>query len=174
MDGRTGPVPRHHVAWRALLAAHARLTTAVGTALKAADVLSLEAYDVLVALAQAGGRLRLSELAEDVLLTKSGLTRSVDRLEAAGLLRREACKTDRRVVYAVLTRKGSAALERAWTVYAAEVDRRIGAVLTPAEAETLRDLLDRVGAAALPPRGLSARGCGPAEHPEEHTADRPR
>ncbi|MBP7148758.1 MAG: MarR family transcriptional regulator [Acidobacteria bacterium] len=149
-------VPRHQVAWRALLAAHARLTATIGEALKAAGVLSLEAYDVLVSIAFAPGeRIRLSDLAQAVLLSKSGLTRSVDRLAAAGLMRRESCADDGRVVHAVLTRKGKAALERAWAVYRQQIDRIVGGTLTPAESETLRGLLDRLSAAAEPPRALA-------------------
>ncbi len=155
----------HHVAWKALLRAHSRGIAAVARALQAAGVLPLEAYDVLISLAQAPeGRLRLADLAADVLLSKSGLSRSVDRLEAAGLLKREGCETDGRVWYAVLTAKGRAALEKAWPVYRAQVDAFVGDRMTEQEAETLRDLLDRVSAAAEPPRPLGtlpATGCGP-------------
>lgn len=143
------------MAFKALLRAHARAIATVGQALKSADVLSLEAYDVLVSLAQAPeNRLRLADLANDVLLSKSGLTRSVDRLEEAGLLRREGCPEDGRVSYAVLTRKGLSALEKAWPVYRAQIDALLGSALTPDEAATLRDLLDRISAAAEPPRPL--------------------
>ncbi len=147
----------HHLAWKALLRAHSRVTTAVARSLQAAGVLPLEGYDVLISLAQAPeGRLRLAELAEDVLLSKSGLTRSVDRLEDAGLLRREGCETDGRVWYAVLTKKGRAALDKAWPVYRERIDAFVGDRMSEEEAEKLRDLLDRISAAAEPPRPLGS------------------
>ncbi len=157
MDEVGGPaVPPHHVAWRALLAAHERLTAAVGQAMKASGVLGFEAYDVLLALFEAPEhRLRLADLAERALLSKSGLSRSVDRLETAGLLRRQGCAEDGRVWFAVLTPRGKTALERAWVVYRAEVDRLVGGTITPREADVLRDLLDRLRAAAEPPKPLS-------------------
>ena len=86
-------------------------------------------------------RLRLHELARKVVLSRSGLTRLVDRLEAEGLLRREQAISDRRGAYAVLTDKGYQALRSAWPVYAAEIERRFGRHLSSAQARDLAALL---------------------------------
>jgi DNA-binding MarR family transcriptional regulator len=74
-------------------------------------------YDVLVSLANAGGRLRMQELADRVLFSRSGLTRLVDRMTAAGLVSRERCEDDRRGTFAVLTRGGVARLREAAGVH---------------------------------------------------------
>jgi DNA-binding MarR family transcriptional regulator len=85
----------------------------------AAGALPLQWYDVLVALAQAPERrLRMYELAEAVLLSKSSLSRLVDRLASEGFLRREPSPGDRRGAYAVLTDSGLAAVQDAWPTYA--------------------------------------------------------
>ena len=137
--------PDHLAAWRALLTAHAELTERIDAALRAAGVIPLRWYDALLCLYEAPGRrLRLAELAKAALLSRSGLTRLVDRLEAAGLLTREPCEDDARGAYAVLTPQGLQALRRCWRVYGAEIEARVGRRLTAAEARTLRGLLVRL------------------------------
>jgi DNA-binding MarR family transcriptional regulator len=134
--------PDHIAAWRALLTAHADLTERIDAALRAAGVIPLRWYDALLGLHEAPGRrLRLAELARATLLTRSGLSRLVDRLEAAGLLTREPCENDARGAYAVLTPEGVQALRRCWRVYSAEIQSRVGRRITAAEAKTLRGLL---------------------------------
>src|SRR5215813_4990601 len=109
----------HLAAWRAFLKAHARLVDLIDHDLVAAKRLPLSSYDVLIELYEAPERrLRMHELAERVVLSRSGLTRLVDRLEAEGYLTRDPCKTDRRGAYAVLTEQGREALRHAWPVYA--------------------------------------------------------
>ena len=84
-------------AWRGMLRTHARLTKALDVELVSAHGLPLTSYEVLLHLADSpDGRLRMSELADSVLLSRSGLTRLVDRLERQGLLGRESCPNDRR------------------------------------------------------------------------------
>jgi DNA-binding MarR family transcriptional regulator len=136
------PSPDHVAAWRALLTAHAELTERIDAALRAAGVIPLRWYDALLCLYEAPGRrLRLAELAKAALLSRSGLTRLVDRLEAAGLLTREPCEDDARGAFAVLTPEGLQALRRCWRVYGAEIESRVGRRLTVGEARTLRRLL---------------------------------
>jgi DNA-binding MarR family transcriptional regulator len=136
------PSPDHIAAWRALLTAHADLTERIDAALRAAGVIPLRWYDALLSLYEAPGRrLRLAELARAALLSRSGLSRLVDRLEAAGLLMREPCEDDARGAYAVLTPEGLQALRRCWRVYGAEIEARVGRRLTSGEAKTLRGLL---------------------------------
>jgi DNA-binding MarR family transcriptional regulator len=133
------PLPEQHLAaWRAFLRAHTTLVNRIDDDLRAADRLPLSFYDVLIELHEAPEqRLRLHELAERVVLSRSGLTRLVDRLEREGYLTRDSCKTDRRGAYAVLTEQGRAALRRAWPVYAQGIARYFAQWLTPDEALTL-------------------------------------
>ena len=94
-------------AWRGLLRAHAALTKALDNQLEAGHGLPLMSYEVLMQLADADDRrMRMRDLASSVILSRSGLTRLVDRLEADGLLRRESCSSDARGAFAVLTDTG--------------------------------------------------------------------
>jgi DNA-binding MarR family transcriptional regulator len=143
------PSPDHVAAWRALLTAHAELTERMDAALRAADVIPLRWYDALFSLYEAPGRrLRLAEMAKATLLTRSGLTRLVDRLERFGLLTREPCEDDARGAFAVLTTEGLQALRRCWRIYGAEIEAGVGRQLTVSEAKTLRVLLTRLVEAA--------------------------
>lgn len=95
------------VVWQSFLRAHARITRTLEAELIAEQRLSLAAYDVLVQLAEAPHhRLRMTELADAVLLSRSGVTRLVDRLERAGLVGRERADGDGRGIVAVLTPAG--------------------------------------------------------------------
>ena len=150
-----------HQAWGLLLNVHARLTRAMGEATEAAGVLPLEWYDVLLALEQSpGGRLRLSDLAERIVFSRSGLTRLVDRVEAKGYLRREPAPDDRRGAFAVLTDAGRAALRRSWPVYKREIESRFADHLTAEQARAMRDGLSRV---------LVASGTVPESEPVQLT-----
>src|ERR671926_853244 len=94
-------------AWRGLLRVHAALVKSLDAELSAAHELPLSSYEVLITLEAAPGRkLRMSELADSVLLSRSGMTRLVDRLERDGLLERDHCTADGRGCFAVLTGKG--------------------------------------------------------------------
>jgi DNA-binding MarR family transcriptional regulator len=141
------------LAWRALLRAHAAAVGRIERDLAASEPdLPLTWYDVLVALVGAPERrLRLRELAEAVLLSRSGLTRLVDRLEAAGLLRREPDPTDRRGAFAVLTEAGYAALRRTWPRYARGIQEHFGRHLGEEEAAVLARALERVAGAGNSP-----------------------
>jgi DNA-binding MarR family transcriptional regulator len=104
--------------WRRFLRSHARLVEVLGTELERECGLPLSWYDVLVNLAAApGGKLRMTELARAVLLSRSGLTRLVDRMVAAGYVERRACPSDRRGALAVLTPVGREALRAAAPVH---------------------------------------------------------
>jgi len=137
-------------AWRALLNAHAAMLRRVEEALAAALLPPLSWYDVLWPLYSAPRRtLRAGELADSVVtISRSGLTRLVDRIEAAGLLRRQPSADDRRGSEIVLTREGAAMLRRMWPVYAAEIQSSFVDVIGEDEAVALRDSLDRVHTAA--------------------------
>src|SRR5688572_17486841 len=101
-----------------LVEAHARLTGALGAELQQVSALPLPWFEVLLRLGRSPDhRLRMSELARQMPLSTSGLTRLIDRVEAAGLVRREACPSDRRGQLAVLTDPGEAALAEALPVH---------------------------------------------------------
>lgn len=105
-------------AWRAFLRAHSTMLRRIGRDLEEAELPPLSWYDVLAALRDAEGRrLKQVELAERVLLSNSGLSRLVDRIERAGLVQRVSCPQDRRSFHVELTNSGSKMLERMWPVY---------------------------------------------------------
>jgi DNA-binding MarR family transcriptional regulator len=94
-------------AWRGMLRAHAELTKELDAELAREHKLPLSSYEVLLYLADApDGRMRMAELADSVLLSRSGLTRLVDRLQREGLLKRERCESDARGYFAEITPKG--------------------------------------------------------------------
>lgn len=106
----TQSITRHDprlAAWRAFLRAHARVVRELERELQAEQRMALTDYDVLVQLAAAGDRrLRMSELADRLILSRSGATRLVDRLVAQGLVERVMCDDDRRGQWASLTDAG--------------------------------------------------------------------
>src|SRR3954469_4555238 len=107
VDRATGADEPGIAAWRSFLLAHARITRRLDEELQAAHSLSLAEYDALLHIAHAPGRRgRMNVLAERVVLSRSGITRLVDRLEAAGSVERAACSTDARGQEAVLTAPG--------------------------------------------------------------------
>ena len=134
-------------AWRAFLHGHLVLTGVLGREMETETGLPLTWYDVLLNLHEAGGRLRMQELARSIVLSKSGLTRLVDRMVAAGYVCREPAEGDRRGLLAVLTPEGSDALRRAAPVHLRGIDQHFGRLVTPAEAAVVRDVFERVRAA---------------------------
>jgi DNA-binding MarR family transcriptional regulator len=134
-------------AWMALLRAHAAATTALERALLEHCDLPLTWYEVLLTLRGSDGGMRMLELARSVLLSKSGLTRAVDRMQAAGLVERRACDTDRRITYVALTPAGQEMLERATPVQLDAVKAAFTDHLTPEELTVLARALDRVAVA---------------------------
>ena len=124
-------------AWKGFLRAHARILRELEEELVSAHGLPLTSYDVLTQLDHAGGRLRMRDLAEAALLSRSGLTRLVDRLEGQGLVAREPCGDDARGWLAVLTDEGAAALAAARPTHLAGVRRRFLAPLGRERARAL-------------------------------------
>jgi len=136
-------------AWRALLVAHSRLVPAMEKDLRTAGQVSLSWYDVLLELnAAPGRRLRMSELGERAVLSRTRVSRVVDELAAAGLAERQADVADGRSSFAVLTPAGRAALRRAWPVYRDAIRRRLGAHLTAQQCRQLAALLDQAATGA--------------------------
>ncbi|WP_016696809.1 MarR family winged helix-turn-helix transcriptional regulator [Actinoalloteichus spitiensis] len=144
-------------AWRSFLRAHARVTRCLEADLIAKQRLSLAAYDVLVHLAEAPEqRLRMTELADAVLLSRSGVTRLVDRLERVGLVRRVRVDTDGRGVMAVLTKQGKDRLRMAVSTHLAGVSQYFTSVLPGEELGSLADTCAKLADGQVP-RAASQR-----------------
>lgn len=139
----------HLAAWRAFLNAHAAVIHMIEEDLAHAQRVPLSSYDVLLTLSEASDhRLRMHEIAEQVVLSRSGLTRLIDRLEKEGFLYRERCGEDRRGAYAVLSDKGLEALRQAWPVYARGIQKNFASLLSDEEVKILTQALERVNEAA--------------------------
>jgi DNA-binding MarR family transcriptional regulator len=138
-------------AWEAFVFAHAAAVGQIERELAREDVVSLTWYDVLVALVHAPDqRLRLNELADRVVLSRSGLSRLLDRIEKGGLIRREPAPGDRRGAFAVLTDEGAQAQRKAWPYYASGIARHFSQHLTDDEKRILANALRRVRMGAMP------------------------
>jgi DNA-binding MarR family transcriptional regulator len=143
----------HLAAWRAFLTAHAAAVGRIEHELARADgdVVPLNWYDVLIELLEAPDhRLRQRDLAASVVLTRSGISRLIDRLEAAGLARREPNPADRRGDLIMLTELGRAAVRRTWPVYARSIAEHFARYVRADEARLLTAALERVRATELP------------------------
>src|SRR3954451_16389738 len=139
-------------AWRGMLRVHAALVKQLDAELSSAHRLPLSSYEVLLNLEAAPGKKRrMAELADSVLLSRSGMTRLVDRLEKDGLLRRDTCTDDGRGAYAVLTEKGAAALAEARRTHLDGVREKFVKRFNEAELRVLAEFWDRVvpGASGL-------------------------
>lgn len=131
--------------WRAFVNAHAVVIERIEQDLSAERKVPLTTYDVLVALYQAPNkRLRMSELAKRVVITRSGLTRVVERLEQEGLVTRERTDEDRRGAYAVLTRAGKRAFLSTWPVYAQGIFTYFISQLDEEERQVIKRGLQRI------------------------------
>jgi DNA-binding MarR family transcriptional regulator len=143
------------VVWRSFLRTHNHLLRQLEQQLVEHGKLALGNYDVLVQLAEApGNRLRMSELAEAVLLSRSGLTRLVDRLQKDGLVLRQPDPEDARGMYTVLTAKGRNTLRDASRVHLAGVSSLVLDRLSEAQLRQLEALMIQLDPApATPPAG---------------------
>jgi DNA-binding MarR family transcriptional regulator len=132
-------------AWRGLLRVHAALAKALDAELEAAHGLQLSSYEVLMYLADAEEqRMRMCDLASTILLSRSGLTRLVDRLARDGLLERVACDDDARGAFAKLTPAGRVKLQEARATHLAGVRAMFLDRFTPEELDQMGAAWDRV------------------------------
>lgn len=142
------PISRHDPrlrAWAAFLRAHARVVRALERELHEEQGMALTDYDVLVQLAGADPhRLRMSDLADRLLLSRSGVTRLIDRLEAEGLVERVTCDDDRRGQWASLTDAGYDRLRRATPTHLRGVAEHFLDRLTDEEIGSLERMLARL------------------------------
>src|SRR4051812_6817150 len=138
-------------AWRGLLRVHARLVKALDTELENEHGLAVTSYEVLMYVADSPeGRMRMHDLASSVLLSRSGLTRLVDRLERDGLLARKSCEHDARGAFAVLTPVGREKLTAARRTHLEGVRRHFLEHLSDEELESLSGIWERVLPDAAP------------------------
>lgn len=150
VTGSTGVriAPERLAVWRQFLEAHAVVVGALEAELDAERGLPLAWYDVLVSLHEAPGRrLRMQDLARRVLFSRSGLTRLVDRMAAAGYVDRERCADDRRGTFAVLTPEGAKCLRDATGVHLRGVGEHFDRHLAGADIVALGAALTKVLAA---------------------------
>jgi DNA-binding MarR family transcriptional regulator len=132
-------------AFSSLLGAHAALTRELSAALVASHGLTINDYGALLLLSRAGDEgMRRIDLANDLQLSPSGITRLLDRLEDQGLVGKGECKSDARVSYAILTDAGLAKLREAAPGHIGDIERRLAAVLSEDEMKKLSELLGRL------------------------------
>lgn len=131
-------------AWRALLRAHASLMRQLGTELESKTGLHLGDFDVLGRLAEAGGALRMTELAERTLSSRSAMTRRIDRMAGEGLVRRANADRDARGVVVELTDAGVARLAETAPVHLRGVSELFAERLDDHELAALQTVLEKV------------------------------
>jgi DNA-binding MarR family transcriptional regulator len=141
--------PQELRAWRGMLQVHAAVTRELDAQMHREHGLSVSAYEVLMFLGDAeGGRLRMADIADRVLLSRSGLTRLVDRMERDGLLRRERCEDDARGYNALISDKGRELFGQARRTHLDGVRERFLSHLSPDELRTLARLWEKVAPGA--------------------------
>ena len=132
-------------AWRSYLQSHASILRELDASLVAEHGITTRDYEALLYLAQAPERsLAMSALAERTMLTRSGITRLIDGLVAAGWIERVPCEKDARVSYARLTDAGYEKLRQAGYAHVASIRRLFLEHFTAAEIDQLADLLGRL------------------------------
>ena len=135
----------HLAAWRAVLNAHTSIVAHAEDALATAELPPLAWYDVLWEIRRAPARrIRMAELAASLTISRGGLTKLADRLENAGLIRREPADDDGRGLYAVLTAEGNTLLRRMWPVYSRALRETFVSTITKDEAAVIAAALGRV------------------------------
>jgi DNA-binding MarR family transcriptional regulator len=132
------------LAWRTFLTAYATIIRRLEAELEDDQSLALSDLDVLIQLHRAGGTLRMRDLAERALLSRSGMTRRVDRLEEDGFIVRTACATDRRGSFAQLTEAGRDRLVAALPSHLRGIETHFVAKLSPDELDMVRSALSKV------------------------------
>jgi DNA-binding MarR family transcriptional regulator len=154
--------------WRAFMLAHARVSRRLDEELRAEHDVSFAEYDALLTIAQAPNRrIRMGQLAEEVLLSKSGVTRLIDRLVGDGLVERSVCMADGRGAEAVLTERGLVRLRAASRTHLRGISEHFLAVVDPSDLDTLERSMTAMARQAGPGEGEPAR-CA-ADGPETST-----
>jgi len=148
----SSPSPERLRAWRLYFESALALTDVLDAELERDAGIPLRWYDALVHLEEAPEGLRMNELAERILYSKSGFTRVVDRMEEAGLVRRVRPESDRRSILVMLTATGRATMERARRHHRHAIDQHFARHLSDADIKALTRALDKLSAHARPLR----------------------
>lgn len=158
--------------WRAFLLAHARIVRRLDEELRAEHDLSLAEYEALLTIAQAPERrIRMGQLADEVLLSKSGVTRLIDRLVSDGLVERSACLADARGAEAVLTETGLARLRTASRTHLRGIDEHFLSAVDPTDLEATERTMTAVARQAGP-ASVTVADCAPDAIEPTSTAGR--
>jgi DNA-binding MarR family transcriptional regulator len=158
MAAATIPVPVQLEGWVSFLRAHAAITRELSAQLQREHGLTLNDYEVLLHLSHAeDGRMRRVDLAQQILLTASGITRLLEGLERAGYVAKETCASDARVSYAKVTDEGLEKLRSAATTHLRGIDELFLSRYSGSELTALAELLGR-----LPVTGAD---CRPSDEP---------
>jgi len=137
--------PAKLAAWRSFCAAHARLTDQLAREMEADAGLPLNWYEDLLSLKNApGGQMRMHELAESLLLSRSAATRFAERMEKAGLVKRVRCNSDRRGMWVVPTEQGKVAFRTAAPVHERGIREHFADLVDGEDADRLRQLMSRL------------------------------
>jgi len=148
----SSPSPERLRCWRLFFESSLALLDMLDTELQDAVGIPQRWYDVLVHLEESPNGLPMHELAERILYSKSGFTRVVDRMEAAGLVRRVRPQHDRRSILVLLTDKGTETMERARLHHRDGIDRHFSQHLTDADVKALTGALEKLSSHARPLR----------------------
>jgi DNA-binding MarR family transcriptional regulator len=135
-------------AWLALIRTHARLWDQADAQMRHDSGLTMPRYDVLMQLDMAGGRLGLSELASRIVLSPSGLSKLLDRMETSDLIRREPDPRDARSVFARITPRGRSLVRKARQSHHAWLQRAFGDALDNRDVADLTRIMERISAKA--------------------------
>ena len=154
----SSPTPERLLAWRLYFESALALIDVLDSELERDAGIPMRWYDALVHLEETPAGLRMNELAERILYSKSGFTRVVDRLEEAGLVRRVRPENDRRSILVVLTDQGAATLDLARRHHRDGIARHFSDHLSDTDVEALSRALERISAHARPLRPGRIRG----------------
>lgn len=146
--------------WLALVRTHTRLWEQVQAQMRRDSGLTMARYDVLTHLDMADGRLGLTELAAAILLSQSGLSKLLDRMEAAGLVRRDPDPRDARAAFAAITPRGQALVKKARDNHHEFLRHTFAAALDDADLADLARIMDRISA-SIPPAGTFSHSGSP-------------
>ena len=148
----SSPSPERLRAWRLYFESALALIDVLDAELERDAGMPLRWYDALVHLEETPDGLRMNELAERILYSKSGFTRVVDRLEDAGLVRRVRPENDRRSILVVLTDEGRKTMERARRHHRHAIEEHFSRHLADSDVKALTDALEKLSAHARPLR----------------------
>ena len=154
----SSPTPERLRAWRLYFESALALMSVLDDELERDAGIPMRWYDVLVHLEDEPDGLRMNELAERILYSKSGFTRVVDRLEGEGFVRRVRPETDRRSILVVLTDAGRTLLDEARTSHRRSIEEHFAGHLSDADVKALSRALEKLSAHVRPLRPGRVRG----------------